>query len=116
MSCQQTLVVRLRPGLHALPGVMSVLHARAVAVEALSYVVSDGIGYLRVCSVMTVDQAVRLAAQLDRRVDVLEVKVGDHNVSRQGTTGIMRQIGKGGTPSWAPVSVGPGEGPRALRR
>ncbi len=70
-----TLVVELRPGLAGLSSVVSVLHARLADVGDLSYAVSGEVAVLRVELGGTRLQALRLAAQVDRRVDVLSVAV-----------------------------------------
>ena len=75
MSAHPTLEIRLRPGLAAISGVMSVLHARLVEVEELTYSADDGDALLQVGVVATRDQADRMALQIDRRVDVLTVHV-----------------------------------------
>jgi hypothetical protein len=69
------LVIGLRPGLAALSGVMSVLHARLADVGGMSYTSSGGVARLHVELGGTRPQAQRLAAQVGRRVDVLSVVV-----------------------------------------
>jgi hypothetical protein len=61
------LRVALSPGLSALLGVVSVLHARRAVVRALDYV-DDA---LLVTVEATAGEADRLRAQIGRRVDVL---------------------------------------------
>lgn len=70
-----SMCVDLRPGTAALTGVLSVLHARAAVVEALDYSVRDGAASIRLSVTMSADAASRLAAQLARRVDVLDVRL-----------------------------------------
>jgi acetolactate synthase small subunit len=72
---RQTLVIHLRPGVAALTGVVSVLHARAANIEDLTYAVRDGVACLQLTSSMSREQATRLGSQVNRRVDVLNVRV-----------------------------------------
>jgi hypothetical protein len=81
------LVIGLRPGLAALSSVISVLHARLADVGDLTYTPSGGGARLEVALLGTRLQAQRLAAQVDRRVDVLSVAVlGDGPAARSDVT------------------------------
>jgi acetolactate synthase regulatory subunit len=70
-----SMCVDLRPGTAALTGVVSVLHARAAHVEAFDYAVHGGAASIRLSVAMSPDGAARLATQLARRVDVLDVRL-----------------------------------------
>jgi predicted amino acid-binding ACT domain protein len=70
-----TLVVDLRPGITALTGVVSVLHSRAADIADMTYAVHEGRACLQFVVNGTKAQACRLAAQVDRRADVLAVRV-----------------------------------------
>ena len=71
------VVVDLRPGVRALTSVISVLHARAADVTAISYAAGEGHAALGF-SVDAMPAQVRLLVrQLERRVDVLAVRLGD---------------------------------------
>ena len=77
------LVIGLRPGLAALSSVISVLHARLADIGDLTYQLTGGAARLEVELLGTRLQAQRLAAQVDRRVDVLSVAVvGDGQAER----------------------------------
>jgi hypothetical protein len=71
MSKEAVVALQLRPGVHALTSVLSVLHARATQVAGLVYSIDGGEACLLVRCAMTDDEAIRLTHQLDRRVDVL---------------------------------------------
>lgn len=73
MKSEQSLVVRLRPAASALAGIISVLHARAADVVDLHYFLEDGCGYVKIQTRSTGEGLRRLSAQLERRVDVLNV-------------------------------------------
>jgi acetolactate synthase regulatory subunit len=72
-----SLTVHLRPDSAALAGVVSVLHARAVDVATVSYAVNQDAASLRIGVIASREKAERLAAQINRRVDVLDVWLAD---------------------------------------
>ena len=74
------LELRVHPGVHALASVVSVLHARAVEIEDLSYAVRDDTATLVLRCAASVDVR-RLAAQLERRLDVTAVAVGEERLA-----------------------------------
>ena len=76
MSAGSRLVVSLRPGIAALSGVVAVLHARKAEIEEVTYSVSRGTACMLISLRADAEQAKRLAAQVNRRVDVLTVDVG----------------------------------------
>lgn len=75
MSNASLLLVDLRPGLPALNGVLSVLAARAAVVGAMTYASCDSGASLRIRVDGPFEHALRLAAQVERRIDVLSVAV-----------------------------------------
>lgn len=68
------LELRVHPGVHALASVVSVLHARGVEIQELSYAARDDAATLVLRCGASVDVR-RLAAQLERRLDVTAVVV-----------------------------------------
>ena len=74
------LELRVHPGVHALASVVSVLHARGVEIEDLTYTARDGAATL-VLRCGGPGDARRLAAQLERRVDVTAVAVAEERLA-----------------------------------
>lgn len=71
------LEVDLRSGVRALASVISVLHARAADVTAIRYEEGEGCAVLGISVDAQRPQVRLLARQLERRVDVLAVRLGD---------------------------------------
>ena len=69
--------VDLRSGVRALAAVISVLHARAAEVTAISYAAGEGCAVMGISVDAQPPQVQLLARQLERRVDVLAVRLGD---------------------------------------
>lgn len=72
----QLVEVDLRSGVRALASVISVLHARSADVTAISYAAGEGGAVLGISVDAQRPQAQMLARQLERRVDVLAVRLG----------------------------------------
>lgn len=70
-----SLAVELRPGVHALIGVVTVLHARGARIDAIAYATEGGKASMLVDVSGSLEDTERLAFQIDRRVDVLAVSV-----------------------------------------
>lgn len=70
-----SLTVDLRPGATALAGVVLILHSRAANVATVTYAVDRGVASLRIGVIASREKAERLAAQINRRVDVLGVRL-----------------------------------------
>jgi acetolactate synthase regulatory subunit len=70
-----SLTVDLRPGAAALVGVVSVLHSRAANVTAVTYAVDRGAASIQISVVTSREGAHRLATQINRRIDVLDVRL-----------------------------------------
>jgi hypothetical protein len=67
--------VRLRPGVCPLIGVVSVLHARAADVAGMTYSVRSGRARMLLSINGSSTDAELLARQIQRRVDVVEVRL-----------------------------------------
>ena len=74
------LELRVHAGVHALASVVSVLHTRGVEIEDLSYAARDGAATLVLRCAAAVDVR-RLAAQLERRLDVTAVAVREERLA-----------------------------------
>jgi acetolactate synthase regulatory subunit len=70
-----SLTVDLRPGGAALAGVVLILHSRAANVASVTYAADRGVASLEIGVIASRERAERLAAQIDRRVDVLAVRL-----------------------------------------
>jgi hypothetical protein len=70
-----SLTVDLRPGAAALAGVVLILHSRAANVATVTYAVDRGVASLQIGVIASRERAERLAAQINRRIDVLGVRL-----------------------------------------
>jgi acetolactate synthase small subunit len=77
-----SLTVDLLPGAAALAGVVLILHSRAANIASVTYAADRGVASLQIGVIASRERAERLAAQINRRVDVLGVRLaseGDHH-------------------------------------